>query len=195
MTPQEAARIPAVIARAFETRYEPVPGNPANPRAVDWAFIVKKGSNGSEYSDKVERLKKHNAAVWSVIEPAYAAWKKGQEEPTSGTPLSVWPGVDRAMADRLRMFHLRTVEDVAEMTEGTLELVGMGARAMRDRARTFVEAGKGRAVVAEAMAEKDKQIADMQAEIAELKAAVEQLAADRPRRGRPPNVARAEAAE
>jgi hypothetical protein len=31
------------------------------------------------------------AARWSIVEPAYKAWKKGEEVPENGTPLAHGP--------------------------------------------------------------------------------------------------------
>ncbi len=147
--------------------------------------IVKKGSNGSTNVDKISRIQKHNAPVWAAIEPYYVAWQKGQEPPVEGTPLEVCAFVSKGQIDQLKMLHIRSAEDLAEANEPALEKIGMGARALRDKARAFVSANKGQAVIAEAMASKDAQISTLQQQIADLQAGMAELTANLPKRKMP----------
>jgi len=57
---------------------------------------------------------------WAQIEPAYTAWKQGQELPENGTPLSAWSGLTPEQADVMRAVGLKTVEAVADMGEALL---------------------------------------------------------------------------
>lgn len=180
------------VLRIFE-EYEDVPGKPGEPRAVHFCEWVKKGGNATTTIDKIARLEK-DQILWPVIRGAYEAWKKGQEEPVSGTPLAVWPGVNQAQASRLRDMHIKTVEDVAALTDGDLEKVGMGARTMREKARAYIQAKQGDAKIAEALADRDAKIAAQENELAELRATVAALAEKaglEPKRGpgRPPKQA------
>ncbi|MBM3450557.1 MAG: hypothetical protein FJX78_06185 [Armatimonadetes bacterium] len=188
---------PHIAVLSFETIYEEVlsPSGkraPSDPqmRAVDWVEYVKKGSNGSTTREKMHRLERSSPAVYQLIRPAYEAWKKGQEEPLNGTPLSAWPGVNRSMAERLRMLHIKTVEDLAATTDADGERVGMGWRGLRENARAFLLAREGEAVVAKAMVEKDRTIETMAQEISELKKAVVALSTDRPTRAKPQDAAK-----
>ena len=178
---------PNIAVLRFWTEYEDVPGKPGEPREVHMVEWVKKGTNGATTCEKVARALKADA-MREIIDPAYKAWLKGQEEPTEGTPLSAWPGVNPAQADRLKSLHLRTVEDVAGMNDADMNRVGMGALALRDKARAFVAAKKDMAPLAEAVAKKDAEIADLRAQVAELIENMDKLAAanNMPRRGRPP---------
>lgn len=159
----------------FWIDYEDVQGKPGEPREVEWCQYVKKGGNGATTNEKIARLKK-SPELWPPLEKAYDAWKKGQEEPADGTPLAVWPGVNSAQADRLRGLHIRTVEDVAGMNDADMDRLGMGARSLRDKAKAFVLAKQGQAQIAEAMADKDKQISALTEQVAELSASVKALA-------------------
>ena len=178
---------PNIAVLRFWTEYEDVPGKPGEPREVHMVEWVKKGTNGATTCEKVARALKSDA-MREIIDPAYKAWLKGQEEPTEGTPLSAWPGVNPAQADRLKALYLRTVEDVAGMNDADMTRVGMGALALRDKARAFVAAKKDMAPLAEAVAKKDAEIADLRAQVAELIENMDKLAAanNMPRRGRPP---------
>lgn len=186
----------AVFPLRFWRQDVPVPGKPGDFTSEDWVEWVKKGSNGATTSDKIIRLSKvgNNGQVnpvWPVIEPVYQAWLKGQEEPTSGTPLSQWPAVERAQVDHLKTLHLRSVEDVANATDADLDRMGMRARSLRDKARAFVTAKQGEAKIAEAMASKDAEIASLQASLAELTETVKALSANLPQRKKPRDVAEA----
>lgn len=183
---------PQIAVLRIWTEYADVPGKPGDTREFHMCEWVKRGGNGATTCEKIARLEK-DQALWPMIEPAYKAWLKGQEEPTTGTALAAWPGVNSAQADRLKLMHIRTVEDVAAMTDADLEKVGMGARAMRDKARAFIQAKQGDAQIAAALTERDATIADQAAQIAELTATVAELAAkaglEKRGPGRPRNAA------
>jgi hypothetical protein len=79
------------------------------------------------------------AARWAAIEPAYEAWKAGHEMPTNGMPLAHWPGVTAAMADVLKQYGIRTVEEVRDLSEGHLEKVRLpNMRELRLSAKAFL---------------------------------------------------------
>lgn len=181
--------VPAVVAIKFWSDHEPV-APAGNFVEVDWVEYAKKGANGQTTVEKVIRVRKHNPAVWSVIERGYEAWKKGQEDPVDGTPLAAWPGVTRGQVDQLRLLNIRSVEDVAKMTDDDCGRFGMGARAVRDKARAFVKAKEGQSVIADAMAQKDEQIATLTASLAELTETVKGLTANMPKGSKPSDAAK-----
>jgi hypothetical protein len=183
---------PHIAVLKFWIEYEETKAKIGEPVEVHWAEWVKKGGNGATTCEKVSRLKK-DQVLWPSIERSYEAWLKGQEEPVSGTALSAWPGVHTAQADRLKLMHIRTVEDVAAMTDADLDKIGMGARALRDKARAFIQAKQGEAQIAAALSERDATIAAQSAELEELRATVDALAAkaglEKRGPGRPRNAA------
>lgn len=184
---------PRVRVSRFYIDYEDVPGKPGEPRPVEWCEWVKIGGNGAITADKVARLRK-DEVLWPVIERAYEHWKKGQEEPLDGTPLAAWAGVNAAQAERLKLMHIRTVEDVAALTDADFDKIGMGARAMREKARAFIANKQGSAKIEEALAARDEENARLKAELAELQETVKALAAqagmqERRGPGRPPKAA------
>lgn len=116
---------------------------------------------------------------WSHIEPRYEAWKKGQEIPETGTPLGAWPAIDQARADALRGAGLRTVEDVANVTENLLSRAPLpNMRALKEQAIAFLE---NRSVSA-----RDAEIAELREQNAAMLEMLAELQADKPKRGRPP---------
>lgn len=178
---------PLIVPIKIWTDHEPVNGT-SEYQAVEYVEWAKKGTNGATTVDKIARVKK-TPNIWGVIEPYYEAWKKGQEDPVDGTPLSAWPGVTRGQVDQLKSLHIRTVQDVAALTDSDLERVGMGARRLRDLARAFVKAADQDADISAALAERDAQIEEMQRQIAELQDANAQLAKNRQKRAKPADAA------
>lgn len=108
----------------------------------------------------------HMNAVWSQIEPRYRAWKQGKQMPETGTPLAAWPGLSEAEVEAFNRAGIRSVEEVAEMSDGMIGKVHLpNAREHRAQARTFLE-----------MADKasaNARIAELEAKLAELAAAQE----------------------
>lgn len=146
-------------------------------RDVEMARWYKRGSNGQATECKVDRMPKFYPAIWNAYRPAYEAWKAGQEPPLAGVPLTEWPAITRAEVETLRALHIRTVEDLAGVTDADGQRIGMGWRALRDKARAFMATAADRGKLAEALAERDAKIAAQAGEIAELRGQVQQLIA------------------
>jgi hypothetical protein len=107
----------------------------------------------------------------------YKMWKEGQEVPTAGTPLKNWPGVSPAQFKALQHANLRTVEDVAAMNEEAITRVGMGGRALKDRAAAFLEAASGPGKVGEEVAALRVKNAELAANLADVQKTLAQLQA------------------
>lgn len=105
----------------------------------------------------------------------YALFKQGDAEQVSGTPLKELPGVTKSQLEELVYVKVRTVEQLASISDGNLQQMGMGYRSLRDRAKDWLAAAQGHAPTAALRAEleqRDKQIAAMQSQLEELKALV-----------------------
>lgn len=102
----------------------------------------------------------------------YDAFKRRIELPEEGTPLGEWPAISRTQADELSFFNVKTVEQLANVSD-THGSKFMGFHGLRERARQFIELSKQHVEV-EAMqgelAKRDATIKDMQAQLAELMA-------------------------
>lgn len=86
----------------------------------------------------------------------YAAFKAGQEPPLSGTPLTEWPTskMTPSKVQELAYFNIRTVEDLASVTDAALQKMGMGSYELRATAQKFLEvATKGVAPLERMMTE------------------------------------------
>lgn len=123
---------------------------------------------------RIVDAKRDLTGLWDVIGPHYDAWKKGEELPEGGTPLAAWNGCTAAMAKTLKSFDIRTVEDIAELTEAMVQKIGLGGLyPVRLAAKRWVEASATRDI-AEALGEKDEQIQAMQEQMAEMMALIRQ---------------------
>lgn len=164
-------RTSAVVPLDFWTDHVTDPTtNAVTP--IDYVRWARAGSNGATTEDKVDRIKKHNPIVWQSIKGAFDAWKSGQEEPIEGTALEAWPGVTKGQISTLRNMHIRTVEALADANDAAMERIGMGGRALVDRARKFVEVrNSGAAAMASKTAQleaSNKMLSDRLAELEEL---------------------------
>jgi len=103
---------------------------------------------------------------------AYAAFKAGLEEPTSGTPLSEWPGVGKGQVEELRFAKVRTVEELADLTDAQVaKTLPMGGLGLRDKAKRWIEAANGAAPMEKLAAEnaaKDARIAELETTVKDL---------------------------
>lgn len=138
-------------------------------------------------------------AAWKrkqFIEPLYKAWKRGEEMPTSGMPIAACNFLRAEDVAVLKRNDVRTVEELAGLRDADLSNIKLPAmREKRVQAKRFLEAQDTNKAAAQ-MAARDEQLAEQAAEIAEMKATIARLAAERepaaedesapPRRGRPP---------
>lgn len=105
----------------------------------------------------------------------YAAFKKGEARALSGTPLDEWSPISRTRAAELKASNIFTVEEYADVQDGMLSKLGMGAREEREKARTFLAASKAGA-----------NEGALASEVAQLRALVERLQSGQPAAQEPP---------
>lgn len=179
MTP--LSEIPPYVvfeAQAVEDREASIEAGFPKFKDVDFAIITPHGSKDriprvvSEWFEQREidvKGGRFPAAWLTAYKQAYAAWKAGREVPLSGTPLSSWPGLTPAQLKNLNECNIRTVEEVAAMNEEMVSRVGMGSRALSNRARDWLETIK-------AVGGSAEQISALKAENADLKEQLKTLA-------------------
>lgn len=97
-------------------------------------------------------------ARWDMIEPAYSAWKQGRELPLDGTALAVWPGVTTEQAEALKKVGIRTVEEVADLTDSVIGKIHLpNVRDLVTQAKAFL-AASDRNEFADQMAKQQDEI-------------------------------------
>jgi uncharacterized protein YunC (DUF1805 family) len=103
----------------------------------------------------------------------YAAFKAGQAQAITGTPLSVLVWMTPAQQAEFGALNVKTVEQLATLPDNVAHRF-MGAQAIKQRAQAYLDSAKDQAPMLRLQAEletRDEQIAQMQAQIQELIAA------------------------
>lgn len=116
---------------------------------------------------------------------AWAAYERCEHESREGTPLEQWPAMSRSMALTLRGLNVHTVEALAEVHDGHLDMLGWDAREWRAKARAYLAVAKDTAEAQKISAENEslkEMITKMQAEIARLSALYEAGGEEQPKK-------------
>lgn len=128
-----------LVARDW-VRYAPL--HDINTVTEEMVHLLRPKDDWADDEDRGLKMG-YMASIWTQIEPAYRAWKTGTEVPASGIPLSAWAGVTADQADVLRRSGVRTVEEIAGLTEGQIGKIMLpGVRSMKRMAAEFLESRK-----------------------------------------------------
>jgi hypothetical protein len=124
------------------------------------------------------------------FELQYSEFKKGNELPREGTPTKTWAAVSKEQSSRLIACGYTTIEDVAQIPDSGLPMLGLDGRYLRDLARGWINESKDKGVNARALADAQVKIESQQATINSLQARLAKLeenSEEAPRRapGRP----------
>lgn len=176
----------------FKTEFRP------GKTPIDWVLIAPMGEDFTRTQTwhRVEKVRpdekadsnvkeslsyKDMAAKWTIIGPAYEAWKNGQEIPDEGTPLAAWSGVTADQARALQALDVRTVEDVRDMGDAVMQNLRLpNARQLPKLAKEFLEGSTA--------AEKDAKIAEMEEKMRAMEEMLEESMSapkEKAKRGRP----------
>lgn len=185
--------------RAVEDRDATIEAGHYVGRDVDYAIITPVGSRDTierEVTDWFRYLEEgvnqeRIPSEWlPAYRGAYKAWKEGREVPEEGTPILTWGGASPAQIKNMIDIGVRTVEHLAQANEETLGRMGMGGRALKQKAEEYLTAidkfgktaeilAKLKAEVKSANLENEKlraQLDEAKAEIKTLRAQVKEAA-------------------
>lgn len=157
------ARPPYVTfeVRAEEDRTASIEAGHYVAKDVTYAMITPQGSKDRierQVDDWLVNLKQQVAEgrfpqEWlRNFQEQYKAWKEGREIPLSGHAIVNWPAVSPAQVKQLQQARILTVEDLAGANEETVGHLGMGARALKQRAVEWLAAAKDTGKIAEEVA-------------------------------------------
>ncbi|HUZ12663.1 MAG TPA: hypothetical protein VMU93_07445 [Caulobacteraceae bacterium] len=153
-TPDLAApRTPAVPRFCVKAMHLPFASQGAGRPIYEDREFVEILIPGDRRAVAFEPVSEAHVARWPA---EYQAFRAGREAPLEGTPLADWPnsGLTRSRVEELAYFNIRTVEQLAEVSDALLANLGMGARALRQTARKFLEvAARGTAPLERLVAE------------------------------------------
>ena len=134
---------------------------------------------GDKFSEVHERVKDSHKARWPV---QYAAFKANQEAPSEGTPLEEWPPMSPGMVMQLKSNKVRTVEQLAALSDSQLgNVLPMGGHSMREKARNWLKQAEGLAPLSDMQQKLDTanaQIAALERQVADLASKKQEKAND-----------------
>ncbi len=176
---QAATDRPAYVtfeARAIEDRDASIAEGKYVAKDLDYAIITPQGSK-----DKIERVvsewfpylrqqvnEGRFPAEWlRAYEGIYADWQKGQSIPESGTPIRTWPVLSPSQVKAITEANILTVEDLANANESAIMMIGMGARALIQRAKDYIAAAANVGQVSEATSALRTENETLKAQVAE----------------------------
>lgn len=135
--------------RAEEDRASSIAAGNMVYKDVDYAIITPAGSK-----DRIERVVSEWLTMlaeqvkqgrfpmeWAAFyKRAYTSWKAEGQIPLEGSPLANWPVLSPGQVKSLAAINVQTIEQLAEANEETILRLGMGGRALKDRAVEWLRA-------------------------------------------------------
>ena len=104
--------------------------------------------------------------IWDYVEPRYETWKRGEEMPEDGTPLSAATFLRKEDIEIIKKAGLRTLEEFAELPDSIRDKINMPhMREKATQAKRFIGAKDQNATVAKLTAQDDR-IAQLEARLA-----------------------------
>lgn len=139
---------------------------------VEFVEIIIPGNRGAVHDTMVRAEHRER---WPR---EYAAFKAGQALPVEGTPLEEWPAVTRSQVEELRHFNIRTVEQLAALSDDALNrVVPMGGFSLREKAQRFLEHAASLAPMEALAAKHEADAAKLAAMEEQIRQLTEQLKA------------------
>lgn len=105
----------------------------------------------------------------------YQHWLATREDPKSGYPLKDWPPLVRSQVEQLAFHGVKTVEELANLSDSVCQSIGSGTLAVRQKAKDWLDRAKGAGPESALRAEldaKDNEIATLKRQFSELTALV-----------------------
>jgi hypothetical protein len=103
----------------------------------------------------------------------WEAFQAGQAPVESGTPIEQWPQLTVAQVAEFKALHIRTVEHLANLSDGNIAKLGPGGRELVQKAKAFIATAKDTAEAQRLAAENEH----LKSEIANLKEQIATIAA------------------
>lgn len=115
--------------------------------------VITPGQKSSTPSFEVERiwapqtLKHMPQLIGNKRSPHYLRYQEQIEkfkraekaQDLGGMPLKMWPRADRGLIATLNAANVFTVEQLADISDASLQVIGMGAQELREQARAYLK--------------------------------------------------------
>lgn len=156
--------------RAVEDRSASIAAGHYVSKDVDIAIITRPGSRDNLEKDALTWLaeirekgrKDEIPRSWyEGFSASYKSWKDGEEAPVSGTPIKGWPVLSPAAQKDLIHAGIRTVEDLANLPDGDVGMIGTGAIAYKQKAVAWLAAANGTGKVVEQISALTTQVKEL----------------------------------
>jgi len=146
--------------RAIEDRTKSIANGHYTTVDQDFAVITPHGTSDEiprvvkdwfGYLDEQARANRVPIKFVEYYKECYERWKKGEEAPLNGIPIKEWPPLSPSERANLIAIRVYTVEDLANANEDTLRQIGMGGRAMQQKAENWLKSATDQGKLAEEM--------------------------------------------
>lgn len=147
---EQAATAPWVTFKkvSVEDRDASIKAGSYIAKDVDFAFITPAGSKDcvekpvKDWFESLEIQVENNRfpGEWlRHFKAIYAAWQKDEEIPVEGTSIKNWAVASPAQIEMMLKLHIRTVEQLAAANEEVIGRLGMGGRALVEKAKGYAQ--------------------------------------------------------
>lgn len=153
---------------------------------VVYAIITPPGGNLVVEKKAEEWVEsKRSDPFFRHYKEAYQAFLEDREAPIEGTPIEMCPAFSPAAVKQIRGAGLRSVEDLAAANENSIGKMGMGGRALKQKAVSWLETAGNTGRVAEENAAMKATLEDLRETVERQAEQIKELNKDKPKRGRP----------
>ena len=172
--------------RAEEDRQASLDAGHYVGKDVHYALITPMGSKdcierkADEWFDKLKQDVSEGRCPreWlAAFKEVYKEWCEGREAPVNGTPITDWPPVSPSQVKTLLSLQVRTVEDLAAANEEVLGRIGMGGRALKQRAIDWLTSSESAGKASGELSALKAANENLQARNTQLEAQLKELAA------------------
>lgn len=136
---------------------------------VEMVSIMAAGNTKTEFTARADRMHwdGNNNKQWTYAErfpDHYAQFKQGIAEQVSGTPITEAPFLTVGQKAELKADGIKTIEQLAAMSDTNIRRKGMGYRERVDKARAYLDATTGTTQVFKELEDLRAQLAALQGE-------------------------------
>lgn len=149
---------------------------------VDYALITPHGSKDTVekvVDEWLPRLKEDTRqgrfppSWYDAYRASYEAWKSDQAPPLTGTDIRNWPAITPAQVKMLTDLRVVTIEILAQANEDLISRIGMGGRALKQKALDWLSAQQGPTEIVAQLASLRAQIAALEHRLVAMTARAE----------------------
>jgi hypothetical protein len=125
--------------------------SPQSLKAMPQLLAPKRSPHYARYQEYIEKFKRSE-----------------QTQDLGGMPLKMWPRADRGLIATLNAANIFTVEQLADISDASLQVIGMGAQELREQARAYLKTAFNTADTSAATA----KVFELEAEVRQLREAL-----------------------